>query len=44
MNSQHKNTNPKGYFVFRKLFEMFVLKISGIQKKSNTQIFNQKNH
>ena len=32
VNSQHKNTNFKGDFFLKNRFEMYVLKISGIEK------------
>ena len=32
VNSQHENINLNGVFVIKNQFEMFVLKISGIQK------------
>ena len=34
VNSQHKKTNSKGDFILKNRFETFVLKISGIQKKT----------
>ena len=38
VNSQHENTTLKGDFVHKNQFETFVLKISGIQNKSESDL------
>ena len=37
-NSQHEKTKSKGDFVLKNLFETFVLKIFGIQNKSDSDL------
>ena len=37
VNSQRENTNSKGNFVIKNRFETVVLKISGIQNKSESK-------
>ena len=41
MNSQYKNTNSKDDFEIQNRFETSDLKISGIQKKSNSNSINK---
>ena len=38
MNSQLENTNSKVDFVLKNRFETFVFKISGLQKKSDSDL------
>ena len=38
VNSHRENTNSKGDFVFKNRFETFFLKISGIQKKYDSDM------
>ena len=39
VNTQHYTTNSKGDFVLKNQFKTFVLKISGIQKKSDLKLW-----
>ena len=38
VNSQLEDTHSKGDFVLKNWFETFILKISGVQKKSDSDL------